>query len=126
MCSKFNQMVEVEESRLDDLFQALASPTRRRIVSMLSGGPRNISELAPEFDMSFAAVSKHVRMLESAGIVKRRVLGRVHMCSLEPTALQEAHDWLNAYNRFWSERLEALDRILAKVEEDGRTRKKQR
>ena len=111
-------MVELQEHRLTDLFQALANPARRRIVSMLSDGPRNITEMVPEFDMSFAAVAKHVKMLESAGIVKRRIVGRVHMCSLEPAALREAHEWLDGYNRFWSERLDALDRILSKVEQD--------
>jgi DNA-binding transcriptional ArsR family regulator len=111
-------MVELQDDRLNGLFQALASPARRRIVSMLSEGPRNITEMVPSFDMSFAAVAKHVKMLESAGIVKRRIVGRVHVCSLEPTALRDAHAWLDGYTRFWSERLDALDRILSKVEQD--------
>lgn len=106
-------MVECQDSQLDDLYQALSSTTRRHIVSLLARNPRNISELVPEFDMSLAAVSKHVKVLERAGIVSCKQKGRVHVCSLVPDALSQACAWLQAYERFWQDRLNAFERVLA-------------
>lgn len=114
-------MVEHKNERLDDLFHALASPTRRAIVSMLAVRPYNISELVPQFDMSLAAVSKHVKSLERAGLIEREIMGRNHVCRLNPEALSEAYRWLGAYERFWQERLDALERLLA--DEKGGSRR---
>jgi DNA-binding transcriptional ArsR family regulator len=108
-----NYMVEHHNERLNDLFHALASPTRRAIMSMLAERPYNISELVPEFDMSLAAVSKHVKSLERAGLIEREIMGRNHVCRLNPDALSEAHRWLGAYAHFWQERLDARERVLA-------------
>src|SRR3954471_8208200 len=78
----------------------------------LAAGERNISELAAPFRMSFVAASKHVRVLESAGLVRRRVVGRSHVCRLEPAPLAAAEEWLHFYAQFWGERFNALDALL--------------
>ena len=77
---------------------------------------RNIGELASPFRMSFAAASKHVKALEKAGLVRRRIEGRTHVCRLETHRLAEAHDWLSFYERFWTMRLDDLERELRKSE----------
>jgi len=105
-------MIEYHQDRLDDVFQALSNPARRRIVSLLSDRPYNIGELAPRFDMSLAAVSKHVKLLERAGIVEREIKGRTHTCRLNAEALNEAYEWLGGYEKFWRSRLDALARIF--------------
>jgi DNA-binding transcriptional ArsR family regulator len=109
-------MIEYRQDRLDSVFQALSSPARREIVSLLSGRPYNIGELAPQFDMSLAAVSKHVKLLERAGIVEREIRGRTHICRLNAEALNEAYSWLGGYERFWRMRLDALEHILENPE----------
>src|SRR5271166_4229084 len=105
-------MVKQQDGSLDDVFHALADPTRRAILRSLAGGERNIGELAAPFRMSFAAASKHVKVLESAGLVRRRVQGRSHICRIEPAPLAAAEEWLRYYARFWTERLDALDALL--------------
>lgn len=105
------------EQRLDDVFHALADPTRRAMLRSLAGGERNIGELAAPHAMSLPAASKHVRVLEAAGLVRRRVEGRVHRLSLEPAPLADADAWLSFYEAHWRERLEALDGLLRA--EDG-------
>lgn len=106
-------MVESDSLRLDAVFHALGDPTRRRMLHDLAEGARTVGELARPFDMSLAAASKHVRVLERAGLLRREVRWRTHICRLEPAALAEAHAWLAAYERFWSGRLDALERALA-------------
>jgi DNA-binding transcriptional ArsR family regulator len=105
-------MVLQQSAPLDDVFHALADPTRRAMLHSLASGERNISELAAPFDISFVAVSKHVRVLEAAGLVRRRVEGRSHVCRIEPAALASAAEWLRFYERFWTERLDALEALL--------------
>lgn len=78
----------------------------------LASGQRTIGELAAPFSMSFTAASKHVRVLESAGLVRRRVEGRSHICRLDPAPLAAANEWLRFYEAFWNERLDALDALL--------------
>jgi DNA-binding transcriptional ArsR family regulator len=109
-------MVEHRNQHLDDLFHALANTTRREIVGLLSQRPHHISELVPRFDMSLAAVSKHVQTLERAGLIEREVIGRNHVCRLNADALAEAFEWLGAYERFWQERLDALESVLSETE----------
>jgi DNA-binding transcriptional ArsR family regulator len=104
-------MVE-QSTQLDTVFQALADPTRREMLRRLAGGERSIGELAAPFQMSFAGASKHVRFLESAGLIHRTVRGRTHVCSLNPAPLAAAEEWLKFYERFWTERLDALEREL--------------
>lgn len=102
----------VFERRLDDVFHALADPTRRAMLRSLAGGERNIGELAAPHAMSFPAASKHVRVLEAAGLVRRRIEGREHRLSLEPAPLAAADDWLKFYEAMWRERLDALEALL--------------
>jgi DNA-binding transcriptional ArsR family regulator len=114
-------MVEGQEMALDRVFHALSDPTRRSMLRSLAAGERNIGELAAPFSMSLAAASKHVRVLERAGLLRRRVQGRTHLCRLEPRALAEAEEWLRFYERFWNEGLDALEAALkAEDARDGR------
>jgi len=105
-------MVEYQSPALDSVFQALTDATRRAMLRSLAEGERNIGELAAPFDMSLAAASKHVKVLERAGLVRRLVKGRTHICRLEPGPLAEADAWLRFYEQFWNRRLDALDALL--------------
>jgi len=105
-------MVERFPERLDAVFQALADPTRRAMLHSLAEGERSIGELAAPFQMSFAGASKHVKALERAGLVRRTVRGRTHVCRLSPEPLADAHDWLRYYKRFWNQRLGARELLF--------------
>ena len=105
-------MVSQRSASLDDVFHALADPTRRAMLRSLSAGERNIRELAEPFSMTFVAASKHVRVLESAGLLRRRVEGRSHYCRINPKPLASAHAWLGFYERFWTDRLDTLEALL--------------
>jgi len=113
----FNRMVEHQASQLDTVFHALGDATRRRMLRALADGERSVGELAKPFDISLAAASKHIKALESAGLIRREVRGRTHLCRLEPRPLAGAHEWLRFYERFWTERLDVLERLLR--EEDS-------
>ena len=109
-------MVEFHEARLDAVFRALADPTRRAMMRRLAGAPPEglpIGALAKPFAMSLAGASKHVRALEQAGLVRREIAGRQHLCRLDSTPLAEADAWLSRYRAFWSDRLDALEAALA-------------
>ncbi len=106
-------MVEYRAATLDAVFHALADPTRRAMLHRLAGGERSVGELARPFRMSLAAASKHVRVLERAGLVRRRVEGRTHRCRLDARRLAHAQRWLRFYERFWADRLDALESLLA-------------
>lgn len=111
-------MVELQAAQLDTLFHALGDGTRRRMLRALAGGEKTVGQLAEPFAISLAAASKHIKALESAGLIRREVKGRTHVCRLEPGPLASAHDWLSFYERFWTSRLDALDRLLR--EDDAR------
>jgi DNA-binding transcriptional ArsR family regulator len=96
------------DDRLDDVFGALADRTRRRLVARLAKSPATITQLAEPFDMSLPAVSKHIRVLERAGLVVRTVEGRVHTCALDGEYLGDAVAWLERYRTFWDDTLAAL------------------
>ena len=96
------------DDRLDELFHALGDRTRRHLVARLVRSPATISELAAPFDMSLPAVSKHIRVLERAGLVVRAIEGRVHTCVLEGQHLRDAAAWLERYRAFWDDTLAAL------------------
>jgi DNA-binding transcriptional ArsR family regulator len=117
-------MVEQQTARLDAVFQALSDPTRRAILQRLTRGESSIGELASPFHMTFAGASKHIRALEKAGLVRRRIEGRTHLCRLEPERLAEAHDWLSFYERFWAMRLDDLERELRKADKKPKKRSK--
>ena len=105
-------MVNQSSERLDRVFHALTDQTRRQMLRSLAVRERTISELAEPFQMSLAAASKHVRTLEAAGLVRRTIQGRTHFCRLDPKPLASAHEWLEFYERFWGERLDALEALL--------------
>lgn len=111
-------MVELNTERLDTIFHALGDATRRHMLLELARGERTVSQLAEPFAISLAAASKHIKSLESAGLIRREVRGRTHVCSLDPSPLASAHEWLSYYERFWTGRLDVLDRLLR--EEDAR------
>jgi DNA-binding transcriptional ArsR family regulator len=108
----FNRMVASEAHRLDTVFRALGDPTRRRMLRELAGGARTVGQLAEPFAISLAAASKHIKVLENAGLIRREVRGRTHLCRLDPGPLAGAHQWLSFYGRFWTDRLDALERLL--------------
>jgi DNA-binding transcriptional ArsR family regulator len=105
-------MVLDQAPHLDGVFHALADPTRRAMLHSLAQGRRNIGELAAPHRMTFAAASKHVRVLERAGLVRREIVGRAHVCRIEPAPLVEADDWLKFYTRLWTDQFDALDAVL--------------
>lgn len=105
-------MVEHNSQVLDALYRALGDGTRRQMLRELARGERTVGQLAEPFSMSLAAASKHIKALEAAGLVKREVTGRMHVCRLEPGPLALAHDWLAFYETFWTNRLGRLDQLL--------------
>lgn len=96
----------------DLTYGALADPTRRALLARLRRKDARVTELAQPFDLSLNAVSKHLRVLERAGLVRRRVQGREHYISLNPEPLLEAAVWLDSYRRFWEKRVDALESFL--------------
>src|SRR4051794_6618073 len=118
----FNHMVE-DQMHLDGAFHALAHPARRDMLRRLAGGELTVGELAEPVSMSLAAASKHVQVLERAGMVRRTVDGRRHVCRLDPAPLASASEWLRFYERYWSER---LDDLQALVESDVPNEEKKR
>ena len=111
-------MVLDRSSKLDRVFHALAHPARRAIVRQLSIGERSLSELASPLAMTFPAVTKHVRVLEAAKLVRRRVAGREHRCSLCASPLQDAMLWTEQFRRHWEARFQALDSLLDQMKSD--------
>lgn len=102
-------MVEREDDRLDAVFQALSDRTRRTMLQILAHGDSSVGELGAPFRMSFAGAAKHVKALERAGLVSRVVVGRTHVCRLEPGALAQADGWLRDCEAFWRNRLDVLE-----------------
>ena len=114
--AQFNRMVE---ERLDITFGALADPTRRGMLASLALGEKSIGELAEPFAMSFAGASKHVKVLEDAGLVARRRRGRTHLISIDARPLEEADRWMRQWERFWNARLDRLQALVEGHEEKG-------
>lgn len=100
------------ENRLDMTFHALADPTRRGMLANLALGAKSIGELGEPFDMTFAGASKHVKVLESAGLIERKKAGRKQICTLKAAPLAEADAWLRQWEKFWSVRLDRLQAAL--------------
>lgn len=109
-------MVELDTPQLDSVFHALGDATRRRMLRELSGGERTVGQLAEPFAMSLAAASKHIKVLETARLIRREVQGRTHICRLAPGPLSSAHEWLGFYERYWSTRLDNLERLLREAD----------
>jgi DNA-binding transcriptional ArsR family regulator len=109
-------MVELHPAQLDTVFHALGDATRRRMLRELADGERTVGQLAQPFEISLAAASKHIKALENAGLIRREVRGRTHMCRLEPGPLATAQEWLSFYDRFWTSRLDVLEQLLRDAE----------
>jgi DNA-binding transcriptional ArsR family regulator len=105
-------MVEYQTEVLDSVFAALADPTRRAILRRLTKSDALVTELAEPFEISLAAVSKHLRVLERAGLVHRTIIGREHRCALNPRPLRTATDWMEYYRAFWETRLDAMEQFI--------------
>jgi DNA-binding transcriptional ArsR family regulator len=102
---------------LDTVFHALSSEPRRHMLGALAEGERTVGDLASAFDISLAAVSKHLKVLESAGLVERRVKGRTTVCRLRPEPLADVREWVAFIEQFWTTRLDRLEQLL--TEEDA-------
>jgi DNA-binding transcriptional ArsR family regulator len=107
----YHKMVN-SPGNLDAVFAALSDPTRRRIVERLARGPLTVGEIAAEFPISQPAISRHVRVLEDSGVLARRVVGRVHHCSLAPDAMDAAAGWIGKQTAFWNRVLDRLGDVL--------------
>ena len=112
----FNHMVKHVLHSLDTVFAALANPTRRAILERLAHGETSVSDLATPFAMSLPAISKHLRVLEQAGLIARTKDGRVHRLRLMAQPIRDAAAWLAYYQQFWQTRLDALDHYLHDVD----------
>jgi len=115
-------MVKYPSATLNRTFAALADPTRRRILAHLSRGDRCVTDLARPHAMSLPAISKHLRVLEKAGLLRRRRYGRIHEIQLEAKPLKQAAQWVEEYRKFWEGSLDRLAEYLEKA--DKRPRKK--
>src|SRR6516164_2542945 len=109
-------MVKCSSRLLDRTFAALAAPTRRRILEHLAGGDRCVTDLARPYRMSLPAVSKHLRVLESAGLVRRKRDGRVHRLKLEARPMQQAQAWIEEYRKFWETSFDLLDEYIKQIQ----------
>jgi DNA-binding transcriptional ArsR family regulator len=118
-----NQMVKYSSRGLDRTFAALADPTRRRILAHLAKGDRCVTDLARPYDMSLPAISKHLRVLEKAGLLRRRRYGRVHEMQLEAEPLKKAAQWVEEYRKFWEGSLDRLAAFLESTKEKPSGRK---
>jgi DNA-binding transcriptional ArsR family regulator len=97
---------------LDAVFNALCDPTRRAILARLSAADARVTDIASEFPISLNSISKHIRMLERANLLRRSVVGREHLLSLNAAPLSQAAAWIDHYQRFWDDRLAALERFV--------------
>jgi len=113
-------MVNPSAPALDSTFAALADPTRRAILARLAESECTVGELAEPFDMSLPAVSKHLRVLERAGLMERRRAGRTFRCALAPAPLASAADWLSGYRKFWTGQFDSLERHLQRKDPHDR------
>jgi DNA-binding transcriptional ArsR family regulator len=111
-------MVEQASDEFDAVFHALASGPRREMLGRLAQRELTVTELAEPLPMSLAAASKHIQVLERAGLVRRTVAGRRHVCRLDARPLALAAQWLAFYERYWSERLDSLDEMFKSQEEE--------
>ncbi len=105
-------MVELLPRELDSVFHALGDATRRQMLRELAEGEKTVGQLAQPFKISLAAASKHIKALENAGLIRRQIRGRTHLCRLDPGPLASAYQWLGVYEQFWTDRLDVLERLL--------------
>jgi DNA-binding transcriptional ArsR family regulator len=103
---------------LDDVFAALSDPTRRRIIERLTRGDLTAGAIASHFPVSLPAISKHLKVLERCGLLRRTIVGREHHCRLNPRAMRNAADWLEAQERFWNASFDKLDELLSRPSDE--------
>jgi DNA-binding transcriptional ArsR family regulator len=106
-----------QDQNLDRIFHALSDTTRRAMLRQMAKGERTVSQLAEPHELTLAAISKHLKVLESSGLVRRRKSGSYQMITLNPEALKTADQWLTYYEEFWSSRLSSLKKMLENSEE---------
>ena len=116
----FNQMVKYLSNTLDATFGALADPTRRSILERLIAGEASVTSLAEPFDMSLPAVSKHLRVLEKAGLLTQEKDGRVRRCRMDAGPMKEASDWVGRYRICWEEQLDSLADYIEQMQSEER------
>jgi DNA-binding transcriptional ArsR family regulator len=121
--SRVNRRSLPQEDQLDRIFGALADRTRRSLLAKLAEHSAMVTELAAPFNMSLPAISRHIKVLESARLVERAVDGRVHLCSLQPEPLKAVETWLRHYRHFWTGALDALTRYVEDERSAGQARK---
>ncbi len=113
----FNHMVKYQSEALDDVFSALADPTRRAILARLAEGESSVGELAAPFDISLPAISRHLRVLNHAGLIMREKDGRVRRCTLDAGPLRAASDWIETYRVFWEDQFDSLAEYLERTQD---------
>lgn len=119
-------MVDQSADRLTMIFHALANPIRREIVALLTRVEKTtVLEIAAHFDISLNGISKHLKVLESAGMMKREISGRTHYCSLQTEPLDQAEAWIAHYRQFWQERLDGLEQFLERKRQQEQSQKQE-
>lgn len=108
--------LHLDDERLDDTFAALANPTRRAILARLAEGEATVNELAAPFEMSLPAISKHIKVLERAGLIERGRHAQFRPCRLDPAPLAEAVTWAEQYRPIWEERFDRLGSYLEQIQ----------
>ena len=106
----------MHQDRLSSTFAALADPTRRAILARLASGETSVTELAKPFKMTMPAISKHLKVLDRAGLIKRSRVAQLRPCRIDATRLEEVSDWLEKYREFWEQRLDRLDGYLKELQ----------
>ncbi|GLQ52692.1 ArsR/SmtB family transcription factor [Dyella flava] len=119
-------MVKYTSAQLDDVFQALADPTRRAMLKRLAKQSLSVGELAQPFAMSLAAASKHIKLMERAGLIDRHVQGRTHVCQLNAAPMHAGMEWMRHYEQFWTPKLDVLEALLRTEEKTASTPQKAR
>jgi DNA-binding transcriptional ArsR family regulator len=117
-------MTTKTDEQLDRLFSALADPSRRQILLRLADGEATVGQVAAPLRMAAPSVSKHLKVLETAGLIQRRVEGRTHHLSLRPAALRTASEWLMHYRPFWEEGVDRLADLAAELDRPARGKKR--
>ena len=113
-------MVNNRSTQLDVIFSALSDSTRRDMLLRLTKGEMSVTDLAAPFDMSKPAITKHLKVLEKAGLLRRQIIGRTHRCRLAPQPLSEAAEWIAFYEKFWNQKFDALDKYLNETKKKGK------
>ena len=114
-------MVNYNNTQLDTVFSALSDSTRRAMLSRLASGEMSVTDLARPFTLSKPAITKHLKVLEKAGLMRRQISGRVHICRLEPGSLSQVSQWVAFYEKFWTSKFDALDSYLSSEQQDIKT-----